>query len=216
MHRLSWPDSEAQVFWGRHQNSCFFGISFPRKAWALQVQCNITSLWSFTTVSQCLCLGWKGNPAKVSVGRQHLAVLWSLAPVTWEQSPAQAGDIVSGKSQWVCSNEAGSSASKAAVAGMGGIGRGCFWLLLELFMELEENVQGLEVCQKAYRLLSTLYSCRLPNAGSAVDWSPQLAAVASAGIHKVGEALVWGAWRSFAELLQILPFQWRRGREGQR
>lgn len=29
------------------------------------------------------------------------------------------------------------------------------------------------------------------------------------------EAL-WWAWRSLAELLQILPFQWCRGREGQR
>lgn len=64
----------------------------------------------------------------------------SLAPGTWEQIPGQAGDIMAGKSCWVHSKEVDCSASKAAAARMGGSGRGPFGLLLELFVELEENV----------------------------------------------------------------------------
>ena len=56
---------------------------------------------------------------------------------------------MSGKSRWDLCDRVGSSASKAAAAGKGGSCRGCFRLMLELFVELEENVQGLEVCQVA-------------------------------------------------------------------
>jgi len=77
----------------------------------------------------------------------ELLSAWSLVPVTWEQSPAEGGDIM--QQRWDLSNRVNSSASKAAAAGKGGSGRGCFGVMLKLLVELEENIQGLEVCQKA-------------------------------------------------------------------
>lgn len=137
--------------------SCFFGISFLRKGGALQIQSNTKSSWSF--ISARASAGARGGdetlPRFQSADSSELLSAWSLAPVIWEQSSAQAGFIVSRKSRRDLSSSLASLASKAAVAGKGGSGRGCFRLMLEVFVELEENVEVLEVCQKTLYALVT-------------------------------------------------------------
>lgn len=117
------------------------------------MQRNLTSSWSFTSVrANARVWGRRETLLRFrSADSSELLSAWSVAPVAWEQSPAPGwGHHVRKKvDDGTSATGWGSLASKAAVVGKGGSGRGCFRLVLELFVELEENVQVLEVCQKA-------------------------------------------------------------------
>lgn len=97
------------------------------------------------------CTKYPGQPQKLScLGEDARKAKCALGPSLriWKAGSSQAGDITSGKV-----GGAGWGDLQQAKQLWLGSGRGCSWLMLELFVELKENVLGWKFARRLYILL---------------------------------------------------------------